>query len=157
MLKTIAAVATAAALGLSAATTVATAAGMRGGPSPGGGSMGGGNIHSSVMSPGGGAGPVASPMVHGNISGSNSAFAPKSFNGNWAQSGNQRWSNQAWSGNWRDHDRFRHHRGFGGFGLFAYGPGFYDYDYGGYQRRLVPTPFGWRWRTVWVCGPYSYY
>jgi hypothetical protein len=49
-------------------------------------------------------------------------------------------------------------RGRGGFGgLFAFGgPDYYDYDYGYYDngcyiRRLVPTPFGLRWRLVDVC------
>jgi hypothetical protein len=48
-------------------------------------------------------------------------------------------------------------RGRGGFGLYAFGgPDYYDYDYGYYDngclaRRLVPTPFGLRWRFVNVC------
>jgi hypothetical protein len=26
------------------------------------------------------------------------------------------------------------------------------YDGGCYQRRLVPTPYGLAWQTVWVCN-----
>ena len=38
-------------------------------------------------------------------------------------------------------------------GLYAFAPGYYDYSYDNscYQRRWVPTPFGLRWRDVWVC------
>ncbi len=66
-----------------------------------------------------------------------------------------------WNG--RGDWRFRHRgRFFGpGVGLFAFGgfgPDYYDYydsdyayDNGCWQRRLVPTPFGWRWRLVDVC------
>jgi hypothetical protein len=50
------------------------------------------------------------------------------------------------------------HGGFGG-GGFALGAGLgalYDFAgpgyYGCYQQRLVPTPFGLRYRTVDVCG-----
>jgi hypothetical protein len=35
-----------------------------------------------------------------------------------------------------------------GFGLYSYSPGYYD---GCWQRRLVPTPYGLRWRLVNVC------
>jgi hypothetical protein len=59
-----------------------------------------------------------------------------------------------------DHDRWRHHGRWGGYGgLYAYGGPLYDYDddyydyydNGCYQPRWVRTPYGWRWRTVWVC------
>jgi hypothetical protein len=52
---------------------------------------------------------------------------------------------------------FRHHgfhRGFfgSGFGFYGYPySAYYGYD-GCYQVRRVPTPWGWRWRRVWVCG-----
>jgi hypothetical protein len=54
-----------------------------------------------------------------------------------------------WHGGW--------HRGWGGPRIFVGGPVYYggygDYDgYGGcYVRRLVPTPFGSRWRLVNRC------
>jgi hypothetical protein len=53
----------------------------------------------------------------------------------------------------RDRDRFDRDRGFR---TFAFGFPDYSYDYGYYddgcyQLRRVPTPFGWRWRRVWVC------
>jgi hypothetical protein len=48
------------------------------------------------------------------------------------------------------HDRFafRHHR-------FRFFPGFYAASYiddDCYFARRVWTPWGWRWRRVWVCG-----
>jgi hypothetical protein len=44
-----------------------------------------------------------------------------------------------------------HHHHFGpGFGFIGGGYGYGD-D-GCYQPRRVPTPFGWRWRTVNVCA-----
>lgn len=57
---------------------------------------------------------------------------------------------------WHDHDRHHHghrfHGGFGFSGLYAYEPGYYDYgDDSCYQPRLVRTPYGLRWRQVWVC------
>jgi hypothetical protein len=49
------------------------------------------------------------------------------------------------------HGGFRHHFGGPRF-FFAGGPSYYNYGYGGcYQRRLVPTPWGPRWRLVNVC------
>ncbi len=50
-----------------------------------------------------------------------------------------------------DHDRFRHHHhrffrnGFG-FSSFAFAG-----DDGCYAPRRVWTPWGWRWRRIWVC------
>jgi hypothetical protein len=44
------------------------------------------------------------------------------------------------------------HRGFGGPRFFVGGPAYYGYGYGGcYVRRLVPTPWGPRWRLVNRC------
>jgi hypothetical protein len=44
------------------------------------------------------------------------------------------------------------HRGFGGRRFFVGGPAFYGYGSGGcYVRRLVPTPWGPRWRLVNRC------
>ena len=55
-----------------------------------------------------------------------------------------------WHGGW--------HHGWGWRGprLFVGGPAFYGYGYGGgyggcYVRRLVPTPWGPRWRLVNRC------
>jgi hypothetical protein len=44
-------------------------------------------------------------------------------------------------------------RGFGG-GIFIGAPyAYYGYGYDTcYRPRLVPTPYGLRWRRVWVCG-----
>jgi len=49
--------------------------------------------------------------------------------------------------------------GFGGFHHHHWGPGFgigyIDNGFGGdgcYVTRRVPTPFGFRWRTVNICG-----
>jgi len=46
-----------------------------------------------------------------------------------------------------------HHHGWGGPGFFIGGPALYNsYAYGGcYVRRLVPTPWGPRWRLVNRC------
>ena len=48
-----------------------------------------------------------------------------------------------------------HGYGGGGFRVYAFGdPDYYDsYSDDGncYQRRLVPTPFGLRWRTIDIC------
>jgi hypothetical protein len=45
-----------------------------------------------------------------------------------------------------------HHRwGWGGPRALVAGPGFYGYGYGCYVRRLVPTPWGPRWRLVNRC------
>ncbi len=50
-----------------------------------------------------------------------------------------------WHGGW-------HGWGWGGPRLFVGGPAYYGYGYGGcYVRRLVPTPWGPRWRLVNRC------
>jgi hypothetical protein len=58
-----------------------------------------------------------------------------------------------WHGGGFHHGGFHH--GFHHFGprfVFAGGPSYYNYGYGGcYARRLVPTPWGPRWRLVNVC------
>ncbi len=49
-----------------------------------------------------------------------------------------------WRGGW--------HHGWGGPRFFVGGPAYYGYGYGGcYVRRLVPTPFGLRWRLINRC------
>jgi hypothetical protein len=57
----------------------------------------------------------------------------------------------AWHGHWHGgwHGGWRG-PGWGFYGPYAFGPGPY---YGScYQVRRVPTPYGLRWRRVWVCG-----
>ncbi|MEH2555147.1 opacity protein-like surface antigen [Bradyrhizobium algeriense] len=51
-------------------------------------------------------------------------------------------------GGWHRH----HHHGWGGPRVFIGGPAYYSGGYGGcYARRLVPTPWGPRWRLVNRC------
>jgi hypothetical protein len=51
-------------------------------------------------------------------------------------------------GGWHRH----HHHGWGGPRVFIGGPAYYAGGYGGcYARRLVPTPWGPRWRLVNRC------
>lgn len=53
------------------------------------------------------------------------------------------WGGHGWHGGW--------HHGWGGPRFFVGGPSYYG-GYGGcYARRLVPTPWGLRWRTVNRC------
>jgi hypothetical protein len=55
------------------------------------------------------------------------------------------WKGGGWGGGWHHH----HHHGFGGLGFVGGGYGGGD---GCYQSRLVPTPFGPRFRLVNVCA-----
>src|SRR5690349_6705282 len=59
----------------------------------------------------------------------------------------------AWGGGW--HHGGWHHGGYHGWGgprVFIGGPAYYGGGYGGcYARRLVPTPWGPRWRLVNRC------
>ena len=49
-----------------------------------------------------------------------------------------------WHGGW--------HHGWGGPRFLVGGPAYYGYGYGGcHVRRLVPTPFGPRWRLINRC------
>lgn len=51
-------------------------------------------------------------------------------------------------GGWHRH----HYHGWGGPRVFIGGPAYYAGGYGGcYVRRLVPTPWGPRWRLVNRC------
>ena len=53
---------------------------------------------------------------------------------------------------WNDEYWHHHHYGFGGPRVFIGGPAYYGGGYGGcYARRLVPTPWGPRWRLVNRC------
>jgi hypothetical protein len=65
-------------------------------------------------------------------------------------------SASAWGGGWHGgwhpgwHGGFYHHYGYGP--RFYVGGPAYSYGYGGcYARRLVPTPWGPRWRLVNRC------
>lgn len=50
------------------------------------------------------------------------------------------------------HHGWHHGGGWGGPRVLIGGPAFYGYPYGGcYVRRLVPTPWGPRWRLVNRC------
>jgi opacity protein-like surface antigen len=58
-------------------------------------------------------------------------------------------SASAWGG-W--HGGWHHGWGWGGPHFFVGGPAYDGYGYGGcYVRRLVPTPWGPRWRLVNRC------
>jgi len=149
-------IALAAALALGTVSTAAMAqhhgggAGFAGGGGGGAANMGGGGgaamARGNAGFGGGGGAALARPTGPSNFAGTRGGgtqanIAPR---GNFAANGFVRD---------HDHDRFRHFRG--GAGLFAFGGPLYDYDYyyadGCWQRRLVPTPFGWRWRLVDVC------
>jgi hypothetical protein len=57
------------------------------------------------------------------------------------------WGGHGWHGGW-------HGGGWGWHGprVFVGGPAYYSYGYGGcYVRRLLPTPWGPRWRLVNRC------
>ncbi|KRR00926.1 hypothetical protein [Bradyrhizobium valentinum] len=60
------------------------------------------------------------------------------------------WHHGGWHhGGWHRH---HHHHGWGGPRVFIGGPAYYGGGYGGcYVRRLVPTPWGPRWRLVNRC------
>jgi hypothetical protein len=62
-------------------------------------------------------------------------------------------SASAWGGGWHHGGwHHHHHRGWGGPRVFIGGPAYYGRGYGGcYARRLVPTPWGPRWRLVNRC------
>jgi hypothetical protein len=61
-------------------------------------------------------------------------------------------SASAWGGGWH-HGGWHHgYHGWGGPRVFIGGPAYYGGGYGGcYARRLVPTPWGPRWRLVNRC------
>ena len=59
------------------------------------------------------------------------------------------WGGGTHHGGWHHH---HHHHGWGGHRVFIGGPAYYAGGYGGcYVRRLVPTPWGPRWRLVNRC------
>jgi hypothetical protein len=67
------------------------------------------------------------------------ALAPTAASAHWKGGGG------GWGGGFHHH----HHHGFGGLRFIGGGYGGGD---GCYQSRLVPTPFGPRFRLVNVCG-----
>jgi len=70
------------------------------------------------------------------------ALAPTAASAHWHGGGG------GWHGGW--HGGFHHH--FGPRFVFAGGPSYYSYGYGGcYVQRLVGTPWGPRWRLVNRC------
>ena len=62
-------------------------------------------------------------------------------------------SASAWGHGWHHGGWHHHHHGWGwGPRVFIGGPAYYGGGYGGcYVRRLVPTPWGPRWRLVNRC------
>ena len=69
------------------------------------------------------------------------ALAPTAASAHWHGGGG------GWHGGWNG----GFHRHFFGPRFFVGGPA-YSYGYGGcYARRLVPTPWGPRWRLVNIC------
>jgi hypothetical protein len=69
------------------------------------------------------------------------ALAPTSASAFGGHGGHGGWHHGGW-----------HRGGWGGPRVFVGGPAFYGYGYGGcYVRRLVPTPWGPRWRLVNRC------
>jgi hypothetical protein len=125
--------------------TIATAASARGGGGGGGMGHGGGMAmgHTGGMSMG-----HAGGMSMGHWSGGT---------GHW-NGGMGRWGGTGWHGH-VGHFRpffFHNHRRFFAFGFGSY-YGYPDYDYGYddcWRPTHVLTRWGWRWRTVNVCGYY---
>jgi hypothetical protein len=140
MRKTICAVAAVLALG------AATMTGAMAAPFSGHGAATAGAAHMGAA-PGGGARFGGAPAIGG------SNFGTARIGAGPAVSGRVATANPAFNhgGN------FRHgwHGGWGGlyaFGGSWIGPDYNDYGYDScWQRRLVPTPFGLRWRLVNVC------
>jgi hypothetical protein len=69
-----------------------------------------------------------------------------------------------WHGHWHGGYHRHWHGGWGwGFGPafgFGFAGGYYGYPYAApyyysyscWRRAQVWTPYGWRWRRIWVCG-----
>lgn len=142
--KTLLTIAAVAALGTATMATSALAFPHGGGRGVGGAVPSMGSMKSGAIGTGQRIGQSFEQM-HNNTPGSNVAVnaAPK-FDG--ANAGPN------WNHNGRGHGRYAY-RGDGYGGLYAFAPGYYDYSYDNscYQWRWVPTPFGLRWRDVWVC------
>ena len=129
---------------------VAVVAAMRhlGGGGGGHAAFGGGGGGHAAFGGGGHAAFGAGPSA---FSGRTAAAAP-SAGGNFSHG----YNGHGYNGHGHDHFGHGFRGGFGG--LYAFGgPGYYDddyydnYDNGCWVRRLVPTPYGLRWRLVDVC------
>ncbi len=123
------------------------------------GGRGGGGIARGGM--------MAAPQtsVSGNVSGGNVRANNFAATNNVGATNYRNGQNYASMRGDHDHDHDHDHGrgygyggGYGGGGLYAFEPGYdnYDYDdeYAGnscYQPRWIPTPYGMRWRNVWVC------
>jgi hypothetical protein len=106
---------------------------------------------------------MAAPQtsVSGNVSGGNVRANNFAASNNVGATNYRNGQNYASTRGDHDHDHGRGYGyggGYGGGGLYAFEPGYdnYDYDdeYAGnscYQPRWIPTPYGMRWRNVWVC------
>lgn len=163
---------TAAALALSATGAMAGPHGMGGVgghaaiSGGGGGGMARGPMGSSTAAPNIGAN-MNNANMHANVRGNFAAqsnVAPRGNMAPLAAGPNRiavRGNRYAYRGD-HDHDHGRWHgQGYGGGwggGLYAFEPGYDSYDYDDdyadnscYQPRWVPTPYGMRWRDVWVC------
>lgn len=95
---------------------------------------------------------------------SNNANARMVGGGHWGGGGHWHGGGGHWHGGWHGgHWRGGWGWGWGwpaavGFGV-GYGAAYYGYPYYGYpyyggcwRAVRVGTPYGWRWRRVWVCG-----
>ena len=146
--KTILTIAAVAALGTATMATSALAFPHGGGRGVGGGAMASmGSMKSGAIGSGQrNIGQSFTPM-RSNVTGSTAAVnAAPTFNG--ANAGPN------WNHNGQGHGRYAFRGdGYGYGGLYAFAPGYYDYsnDNSCYQWHWVPTPFGLRWRDVWVC------
>ncbi|ARQ00831.1 hypothetical protein CAK95_18355 [Pseudorhodoplanes sinuspersici] len=78
--------------------------------------------------------------------------------------GGRNWDGNRWAGGGRNWHRGRYHRRGRGYGYafygapfigaYAYGAPYYSSYYGDdecYELQRVATPYGLRWRQVWVC------
>jgi hypothetical protein len=163
MRKRMIAIAAAMALGTATMATAAMAASRGGTAGGGGGHMGGfsgGGAATAHVGGGFGGGPGNVAGTRGNFVAPQGNFAGTRSNFAGTASGNVAGTRRNFAANgWahdRDHDRHHRFHGFGFGGLYAFGgPDYYGYDdnYSDscWQQRLVPTPFGLRWRPVDVC------
>jgi hypothetical protein len=159
MRKGVMAIAAAVALGAATMTTGAMAAGH----GPGGAGMAGGGGGGAAFSGGahvgggggGGRGPMmnAAPQVHGGTTFNGGTARTFSHPGATFNGGRTYAYGGAYNHGHYDHHHGHFRRGFG-FGVYGWGGGpYYDYygDYGCWRLRRVWTPFGWRWRRIYIC------
>lgn len=164
MRKSVLSILAVAALATSAVTLDTAAA--RGHGGGGGGGGGGGSSHGAAM----GASPSFSHGSSGSTGGRVQSFGrasgqmavSPSFQSN--RSVRSFDQGRQFTGRNFDRNNFRHHHRGRNFAFAAVPFGFYDgyyndyaydYDYDCYRTRRVHTPWGWRWRRVYVCDyPY---